>query len=94
MGKHIPLRMCMACREMKPKHELIRVVYKDGDMEVKSRLIRTYGASTYTYDFSDFINRVSGKDMNKRAVESLIKAGAFDSLPHNRHTLLNSYDHF
>ena len=26
MKKHIPLRMCMACREMKPKTELIRFV--------------------------------------------------------------------
>jgi len=53
---------------------------------IKERNVRKFS------DFSDFINRVSGKDMNKRAVESLIKAGAFDSLPHNRHTLLNSYE--
>ena len=26
MKKHIPLRMCMACREMKPKTELVRFV--------------------------------------------------------------------
>lgn len=43
-------------------------------------------------DISDFLSRLSGKDMNKRAVESLIKAGAFDSLPHNRHSLLNCYE--
>ena len=29
MKKHIPLRMCMACREMKPKTELIRFVKKE-----------------------------------------------------------------
>lgn len=29
--KKIPLRMCVACREMKPKEELMRAVYtKDG----------------------------------------------------------------
>jgi predicted RNA-binding protein YlxR (DUF448 family) len=27
--KHIPLRTCIACRETKPKHELIRIVYTD-----------------------------------------------------------------
>lgn len=43
-------------------------------------------------DISDFLNRLAGKDMNKRAVESLIKAGAFDTLPHNRRTLLNCYE--
>lgn len=26
MGKHIPFRMCVACREMHPKNELIRIV--------------------------------------------------------------------
>ena len=30
--------------------------------------------------------------MNKRSVESLIKAGAFDSLPHNRRSLLSCYE--
>lgn len=53
---------------------------------IKERNVRKFS------DFPDFVNRVSGKEMNKRAVESLIKAGAFDSLPHNRHTLLNSYE--
>lgn len=29
MEKHTPLRMCIACRSMKPKSELIRFVKKD-----------------------------------------------------------------
>lgn len=29
MEKHIPLRMCVACRKMLPKNELIRIVKKD-----------------------------------------------------------------
>ena len=33
---------------------------------------------------SDFIERMHGKDLNKRAIESLIKCGAFDSFPENR----------
>ncbi|MBQ8613538.1 MAG: DNA polymerase III subunit alpha [Ruminiclostridium sp.] len=53
---------------------------------IKERNVRKFS------DISDFLTRLSGKDMNKRAVESLIKAGAFDSLPHNRHSLLNSYE--
>lgn len=44
-------------------------------------------------DITDFIKRLHGKDMNKRALEALIKAGAFDRLPHNRHQLLCSYEH-
>lgn len=44
-------------------------------------------------DITDFIKRLHGKEMNKRALEALIKAGAFDLLPHNRRQLLSSYEH-
>jgi DNA polymerase-3 subunit alpha len=42
-------------------------------------------------DIYDFLNRLDGKDVNKRVVENLIKAGAFDSLPGNRKQLMNVY---
>lgn len=35
-------------------------------------------------DLSDFVNRLSGKEVNKRTVENFIKAGAFDELGGNR----------
>ena len=38
--------------------------------------------------FEDFCSRMYGHDLNKRAVESLIKAGAFDSLGVKRRQLL------
>ena len=40
----------------------------------------------------NFVKRVSDKDVNKRLVESLIKAGAFDSLYPNRATLLGNME--
>jgi DNA polymerase-3 subunit alpha len=39
-------------------------------------------------DFGDFVDRVDVSVLNKRTVESLIKAGAFDSLGHRRRGLL------
>ena len=39
---------------------------------------------------SDFINRVSSKDINKLQLEGLIKAGAFDSINKNRSSLFKS----
>ncbi len=39
-------------------------------------------------DFYDFCERVDPMVLNKRAVESLVKAGAFDSLGHERRGLL------
>lgn len=41
---------------------------------------------------TDFCQRMHGKDVNRRAVESLIKSGAFDSFPHNRYEMINSYE--
>jgi DNA polymerase-3 subunit alpha len=43
--------------------------------------------------FHDFVERVPEPVLNKRAVESLIKAGAFDSLGHTRKGLLNVFEH-
>ena len=42
--------------------------------------------------FEDFLERLSGHDLNKRQVEALIKAGAFDSLPNHRAQLLAVYE--
>ena len=43
--------------------------------------------------FHDFAERVPEQVLNKRAVESLIKAGAFDSLGHTRKGLLAVFEH-
>ncbi len=42
-------------------------------------------------DFEDYIARMTPRDVNKRAVESLIKAGAFDEFS-TRMSLLHAYD--
>lgn len=43
-------------------------------------------------DLADFLSRLHDRELNKRAVESLIKAGAFDRLPQNRRELLENYE--
>ena len=43
---------------------------------------------------SDFLHRVNPKDINKLQLEGLVKAGAFDSLNSNRHSLYNSIPNF
>jgi DNA polymerase-3 subunit alpha len=40
--------------------------------------------------FKNFVERLSSKETNKRVIESLIKAGAFDTLPGNRRQLLQA----
>jgi DNA polymerase-3 subunit alpha len=43
-------------------------------------------------DLKDFCERLSGKEVNKRTVESFIKAGAFDSFPGTRKQLMSVYN--
>ncbi|MGH9182619.1 MAG: DNA polymerase III subunit alpha [Acidimicrobiales bacterium] len=43
-------------------------------------------------DFHDFCQRVEPAALNKRAIESLIKAGAFDALGHARRGLLTAFE--
>ena len=45
-------------------------------------------------NFIDFCRRVSGENVNKKCIESLIKAGAFDELDSNvnRYDLIESYE--
>ena len=47
------------------------------------------GAFTSLYDFC---SRMTGSDMNKRAVENLIRSGAFDSLGNRRSQLIKVYE--
>ena len=44
-------------------------------------------------DFYDFAERVEVQVLNKKTIESLIKAGGFDSLGHPRQGLLRSFEH-
>jgi DNA polymerase-3 subunit alpha len=43
-------------------------------------------------DFADFLRKVDAVVCNKRTVESLIKAGAFDSVKHPRRGLMHVYE--
>ena len=40
----------------------------------------------------DFCERLEGRDLNKKALENLIKAGAFDGLGLNRRQMLDNYE--
>ena len=42
--------------------------------------------------FTDFCERIANQDVNKKCIESLIKAGAFDEFEQTRNTLLASFE--
>ena len=43
-------------------------------------------------DFTDFCERMQNESVNKKCIESLIKAGAFDDFEHTRRTLISSFE--
>ena len=51
-------------------------------------LVREREANGPFQSFADFVRRMNGKELNRRAIENLIRAGAFDSLGVSRRALL------
>ncbi len=63
---------------------------KSVGFEAISKIIEERNKNGMFKDLKDFINRVNPKDINKLQLEGLVKAGAFDNLNKNRHSLYNS----
>ncbi len=62
-----------------------------GEGLVEQVLVERDARGRFT-DFYDLCNRVDPQVLNKRTIESLIKAGAFDSLGHPRRGLLTVFE--
>ncbi len=59
--------------------------------EVVDVIVREREENGKFIDFDDFCKRISGKKVNKKCIESLIKCGAFDDMKY-RSVLLDSYE--
>lgn len=55
-------------------------------------IVREREASGPYQSLYNFCSRLTGTEINKRAIESLIRAGAFDGLEKNRHTMIRSIE--
>ena len=65
----------------------LRAVRNVGDNVVKAIVATRTEKGAFT-SFTDFLDKVPAVVCNKRTIESLIKAGAFESLGHTRRSLL------
>lgn len=59
---------------------------------IMEEVVRNRDQSTQFKDIYDFSERVGSKVINKKAVEALSKAGAFDSIHSNRNEIFESTD--
>lgn len=55
-------------------------------------LVESRESEGYFKSFDEFCRRLIGRDLNRRAVESLIRSGAFDSLGYKRSQLMKIVD--
>ncbi len=62
-----------------------------GDVAINSILEARNEGGNFT-DLSDFISRIDGSKVNKRVIEALTKAGAFDSFGYSRKALLEQIE--
>jgi DNA polymerase III subunit alpha len=75
-----------------PKSNQIRfglTAVKNVGNNVVEVIVEERKASGHYASIEDFINRVSSKDLNKKSLESLIKAGAFDKMAERNLLLTN-----
>lgn len=78
--RKIPMRMCVGCREMKPKAELLRVVKpQDGDAHI-DRTGRSPGRGAYVCQSIACLQKAQKTRALERALECSIDAAVFAQL--------------
>lgn len=80
MAKKVPMRMCVGCREMKPKKELFRIVRSpDGEINV-DRTGKASGRGAYICSSEECLNRAQKTRALERALEHGVSEEVFDRL--------------
>lgn len=67
---------------------------KNAGWGLADRIISERENNGFFTGLQDFCERLSGRELTKKALENLIKAGAFDGLGLNRRQMLDSYEMF
>ena len=78
--RKIPMRMCVGCREMKPKLSLTRVVKpQDGDAHL-DRTGKAPGRGAYLCDSIDCLKKARKSRALERALDCAIPDAVFEAL--------------
>lgn len=78
--RKIPMRMCVGCREMKPKASLTRVVKpQDGDARI-DRTGKAAGRGAYVCDNIDCLKKAEKTRALERALDTKIEENVFAAL--------------
>ena len=78
--RKIPLRMCVGCREMRPKKELLRVVKSPEGVISIDRIGKAPGRGVYVCPDSSCLTRAVKQKQLERALEHPIEESVFEAL--------------
>ena len=78
--RKIPMRMCVGCREMKPKKELLRVVRTPEGEVLIDPTGRKSGRGAYICASSECLARARKLHQLERAFECAVDAAAYEAL--------------
>ena len=78
--KKIPMRMCVGCREMKPKKELIRVVRQPSGQVMLDRTGKAAGRGAYVCPDSACLEKARKSTVLERTLEASIEPAVYEQL--------------
>jgi predicted RNA-binding protein YlxR (DUF448 family) len=78
--KKIPMRMCIACREMKPKAEMTRVV-KTADEEIRlDPTGKAAGRGAYVCNSAECLKKLNGKKLLHKAFSTSVSEEVYQGI--------------
>lgn len=82
MEKKIPMRMCIACREMKPKKEMLRIV-KDGDDIFLDVTGKKNGRGAYICNDAECVKKLKKQRLINRVFSCEVENAVYDAIEEN-----------
>jgi len=78
--KNIPMRTCIACREMKPKKEMLRVV-KNADGEIFADYTgKAAGRGAYICSGEECLKKLTDKKLLHKAFSASVDEGVYQTI--------------
>lgn len=79
MDKKVPMRMCVSCREMKPKKELIRIV-KNGEEIKLDKTGKANGRGAYICNDKECIAKLKKQKLLNRVFACKVEDSVYDAI--------------
>ena len=82
MEKKTPMRMCVCCREMKPKKSMLRIV-KSGEEITLDLTGKKNGRGAYICDDENCIKKLRKQKVLNRVFETAVSDSVYDKIEEN-----------